>query len=308
MTTEYKEPTAEELGNTYVLEVKPVEDETLNPDFLKTLVDPAEIEAQEHAEHDKKGYIPKGRFNEVNEKAKALDIENAALKAALEKLAGPKEPPPPVVDPLDELEDKVVELAILATAAEKDYGLESQEYRDAVKAHSRANRQLNAMESKRQAESVEVKIDTKTAEATRVANELREVSEAAYTVYPFLDVNAEDANDEAIGKVVQLRDAYTKAGVYTPAQALQAAIDLIAPNYLAAYKPANATNVADIAAARVRAEREKAAKAANQQPAFVKGRTEGGVAEIDVSKLSDVEFAALPKDVLDRLKGNVVEG
>ena len=308
MTTEYKAPTPEELGNVQDPE-QTLEQENLDPDFLKSLVAPeVDPKVVEEQEHDKKGYIPKGRFNEKNEEAKALAIENATLKTALEKLAGPKEEPLPQIDPLDELEEGVVNLAILATAAERDYGLESQEYRDAVKAHAKANRQLNQMEAKRQAESVESKIDTKTAQATQTKNELLEVAAAAYEVYPFMDVNAEDANQEAIDKVVQLRDAYTATGIYTPAKALQAAIDLIAPNYLASYKSSVDPKVADIAAARAKAEREKAAKANAQQPGFVKGRSEENEFKVDISKLTDAEFAALPKDVLDRLKGNVVEG
>jgi hypothetical protein len=297
-------PTADDLGNMPEVDDVTTQQQDLDPEFLKTLVDPAVVEAQEQEEHDKKGYIPKGRFDEKNEEAKALAIENAALKAALDKLAGPKEEPAVQVDPLDEMEDKVTDLFILAQAAEKDYGLESTEYRDAAKAYTKANRQLSSMESARQASQVETQISSKATQAEIVKNELLETASAVYEVYPFMDVNSEDANDEAINKVIQLRDAYTKTGLYTPAKALQEAVDLIAPSYLASYKPTSSTAVADIRDARAKAEREKAAKANNQQPGFVKGRTEETGFSIDVENLTEKDMASLSKKDLDVLLGN----
>ncbi len=339
-------PTEEELGNVFT----PDPNETppnivtipgdFDPEFLKSLVGLSEEDQEaakqlqiesdataealreqetakqallEEEQQANKGWIPRGRFNEANDKAKEAEEKIALLQQQLEILLKPEktvtEPEP---DPRDILENQLADLDIASKEAELDYGLGSEEHRTAVKAYNRANRGLMALEASYSANNAVSVLKNETTEMNRIKASLDEVAEKNYEIYPFLDRNGEESNDEAINQVIELRNGFIESGKYNPSIALQKAIDLVAPVYAKIIVPATSTNTTDqakvleIAQARERAAREKAALATQKQPAFVVGRSEEGDFKLDIDKMTDAEVAALPKDVLDKLCGNVV--
>ena len=316
-------PTAEELGATFT----PTDDQTnanivtippdFDPEFLASLVPDGETPAADTSEADAqataaaaaqaeadaqaaKGWIPKGRFNEVLDKNKAIEAQVAALQQQIEAFKKPAEQQP---DPALAMEERVDSLLIASQIALTDYGIESEEYKASVRIYNRANRELMALEADRAAGGIRQEqaavIQTKAA--------LDEVAEKNYETYPFLDKNSDAPDVNAINQVIEMRNAYIETGT-PPADALQRAIDLIAPIYAAKIQPVvpDATKAAEVLAARERAAREKAAATTKQQPAFVVGRTDEGGFKLDIDKMTPEEVAKLPKEVLDKLAGNVV--
>ncbi len=317
MTEALREFTPEERGDvfdpsTLPGEVSPVavqEEPEFASDFLESLVGTPSEEEQEHA---RRGYVPKGRFNEVNEKAKlasALEIENQALKSALELIqrgaVKPQEEPEVEINPIDQMEDQVTELQLLSETAKLDYGLDSVEYKQALKDYNRANRQLIAMEADTRSNAAVNAFRSENEQISRTRNELQEVAEAAYEVYPFLNQNGEVPNQDAIDKVLTIRDTLIQTGK-SAAKALQEAIDLIAPLYPNVSNASEASKVADIRSARDRASREKAAQASASQPVFRQSRSDESGFKLDINKMTPEEVAKLPKDVLDKMSGNAI--
>ena len=329
-------PTAEEMGNVIAPDTAPPADAgivVVPADALpgvtpedgaqlaadQALADQAAAQAEAEAtaaqaEADAaaaKGWIPKGRFNEVLDKSKTMEAQIQALQQKLEELAAKPITPtatPATPDPATVLADQVDDLLIATNVALTDYGIDSAEYRASVKVYNQANRELMTLEASKQVTGLR----NENSQALQTKAALDEVAEKNYELYPFLDKNSEAPNTEAIDMVIQIRNTYIQAGA-APADALQTAIDAIAPLY-AKLTPAPASGdpaadqakVASIVAAREKAAREKAAAASIAQPAFVVGRTDKGDFKLDIDKMSPAEVAALPKDVLDKLSGNVV--
>ena len=317
-------PTDADMGNTFTPDPNTPPDNIVtippdfDPEFLKTLVPDGETPAADTSEADAqataaaaaqaeadaqaaKGWIPKGRFNEVLDKNKAIEAQVAALQQQIEAIKKPVEPTP---DPAMEMEERVDSLLIASQVALTDYGIESEEYKASVRIYNRANRELMALEADRAAGGLRQEqaavIQTKAA--------LDEVAEKNYETYPFLDKNGDAPDVNAINQVIEMRNAYIEVGT-SPADALQKAIDLIAPIYAAkipATATPDATKAAEVLAAREKAAREKAAATTKQQPAFVVGRTDEGGFKLDIDKMTPDEVAKLPKEVLDKLAGNVV--
>jgi hypothetical protein len=352
-------PTPEEKGDTFTPEGDDggiVIPEDFSPDFLaelaklapedkaaaekaeaerlaaeKEAADKAEVDriaaeklAAEEKELEGKGFIPKGRFNEINnekkaaeEKAAAAEAENKTLKEQLELAKKGKIKPEIKPDPLDLMEEKVVELDLVKQAALTDYGFDSDEYRQAVKDYNRGQRQLMQMESDVQAGKAVAGLKGENAAYAATKSELNEVAEAAYEVYPFLNKNGENFDETAINDVLEYRneliDAVKSDGSrkYTPAEALQKAIDKLAPFHAARIGvkvPDGETEIQKaVREKRAQGAAEKAAAATRNQPAFVKGRTDEGGFKLDVNKMTADEIAKLPKDVQDRLLGNTLD-
>lgn len=359
--TEEWNPTPEEKGDTFVPDGNDggiVIPEDFSPDFLAELAKlapedkeaaakaeterlAAEKEAADKAETDRiaaeklaaeekelegKGFIPKGRFNEINnekkaaeEKAAAAEAENKTLKEQLELAKKGEVKPEIKPDPLDLMEEKVVELDLIKQASLTDYGFDSDEYRQAVKDYNRGQRQLMQMEADVQSGKAVSGLKGENAAFAATKSELNEVAEAAYEVYSFLNKNGEDFDEVAINDVLEYRneliDAVKSDGTskYTPAQALQKAIDKLAPFHAAriaaTVKVPDGETEAQKAVREKRAVEaaEKAAAATRNQPAFVKGRTDEGGFKLDVNKMTAEEIAKLPKDVQDRLLGNTLD-
>jgi hypothetical protein len=283
----------------------------------------AEKLVEEAKDLEKKGFIPQGRFNEINEakktaeeRAAATEAENKLLKEQLELAKKGELKPEVKVDPLEQMENQVVELDLIKQAALADYGFDSNEYREAVKQYNKGNRQLMQMEADVRAGNAVSGLKGENAALAAVKSELDEVAEAAYEVYPFLNKAAEGFDEEAINDVLELRndlmDAKKADGSpkYTAGQALQKAIDKLAPGHAlrigAVTTPPDGETEAQktVREAREKEQRDKAAAALKNQPAFIKGKTDDGGLKIDVNKMTPKEIADLPKELRDKLNGN----
>jgi hypothetical protein len=317
-------------------EIKPTVDE-FDPDFLEKLAadakTPEEIEAEEQAalkaaedkvkadedaaaklleeqEAEKKGFVPKGRFNEINEEKKAaleraaaIEEENKKLKEELAK-GKTKEPEP---DPLDLLEDKVVELYLIRQAALTDFGLDSQEYKDATRAYNKTNRELMAMEADRRANKAVTGLRSEDKALADTKAALNEVAEKSYEIYPFLNKNGEDFDEQAINDVLEYRNDLIATGNYKPEVALQKAIDKLAPLHAARIEkilPVDNDKVKQIKEARERSAREKAALATKGQAPDLKGRLPNDGFKTEVDKISVKEVGEMSEEQLAVLLGN----
>lgn len=329
-----------DLGNE-IGDGKEIKDDLgdLDPAFLAKLAEGAksqeEIEAEEQAalkaaedkvkadedaaaklleeqEAEKKGFVPKGRFNEINdekkaalEKAAAAEEENKRLKSELEAAKGTKEEPKP--NPVDLLADEVVELDIIREKVLVDFGLDSPEYKDAVKAYNKKSRELIAMEADIRANNAVsgLRSEDKAIADTKAA--LAEVAEKSYETYPFLNKNGEDFDEQAINDVLEYRNDLIETGKYKPEVALQKAIDKLAPLHAARIGKTVTVDddkVKQIKDAREKAARERAAAATRDQAPIVKGRSVDDNFKVEVEKLSVKEVGEMDEEQFERLAGN----
>jgi hypothetical protein len=294
----------------------------------KTAADQAEADKLaaekliEEQEAERKGFVPKGRFNEINdekkhalEKAAAVEEENRKLKEALAALEkGEIKPKEPELDPLDVLEARVVELDIIKSRALSDFGFDSQDYQDAVKAYNKLNRELMRMESQTSAGNAVAGLRGEDAALTATRSELAEVAEAAYEVYPFLNKNGDGFDADAINDVLELRnDLISVTGAkgqpkYTPAQALQKAIDKLAPGHairIGTVAPTTDNDkVKQIKEAREKAAREKAALATRGQAPLLGGRVAEETFKPEIEKLTPKEIGEMSEEQQAVLLGN----
>jgi hypothetical protein len=311
-------------------------DTEIKPDITDIAKTPEEIEAEEQAalkaaedkvkadeeaaaklleeeEAEKKGMVPKGRFNEINEEKKAaleraaaIEEENKKLKEELEAARGKTKEPEP--DPRDLLEDKIVDLQLISQSVLVDYGIDSQEYKDSLKVVNKVTRELSALEAEMRANKAVTGLRSEDKALADTKAALAEVAGAAYEIYPFLNQNdAENRNDKAIKSVLKYRDNLIKTREYTPAEALQEAIDELAPGHAArigTVAPADNDKVKQIKEAREKAAREKAAAATKGQAPDLKGRSVDDNFKTEVDKLSLKEVGDMSEEQLAVLLGN----
>lgn len=240
----------------------------------------------------KKGsnHVPIGRFNEVNEKAKRLERENAELRT---KAAAPpppekkKEPEPPKFDE-DKAEREYAELL-----AEGDFDkavLKRKEINKNIREEARAQAEANVNAVMDQRQTVQT---------------LTQVAEQAVKDWPYIDT---DEGAEVMDLIIAARHGFEAKGIPSP-QALKKAVDLIAPKYAPAQqatpgkdsqaKPDGKDTRSQGANAR------GAADAAKQPP-----RLDGGAGNrskgqtVDVEDLTDEQFDALSAAEKRRLRGD----
>lgn len=242
----------------------------------------------------REAFIPRDRFDEVNERLKeerqARQEERQArldMEARLRALETPRAP------------------AFDAKAAERAY-LDAVEEGNRDKA---AALWTQIREHERAQQSAHVTATLKAEmEHARAQVQMEVVAEALVEKYPFLDPASDAANPDAIKEVVEWRDYYIVAKKMTPAQALKQAVNRIAPNHA---KAASATQQGITAGlALTQAQRLANAKAAAQLPP---NTAQAGIGEramrqekIDVANMSDKEFSSLSDEERAKLRGDTV--
>ena len=260
-------------------------------------------EDSESSDDDEEHRIPKHRLDEViaqREDARELARKQQdQIDQLLQLVKGKETKDEPKKEPeftydFDEAEAKYTEAIIegeSATAA----GI-----RKEIRAAERKLAQIEAQNLS----SVAVK------EARSEAQRIRDdaLFEKAITIneekYPFLDQGNDDYNDKAVSKINNLYDKFLKAGS-TKAEALQEAVDLIAPSYvkeepvqegLGKAKPKRSPKDA----------RKRNARANNSQPPKMRGKTskDKSIDEYDITKMSDAQYAKLPADIKRKLRGD----
>lgn len=255
-------------------------------------------DADPEAEHEAPRMIPKGRFDEVNEERKALAAQLAHANAALAALAtGGKAPAakeaaedPPAFDLKAAMRERLQALA----SGDDDRALELDE---AIQQHTLAQATENA---RRQYEAAQA-----TMTQQQQAAALKATAAELTALYPQLDVKSADADQDAIDFVVARRDRLMAEG--KPAhEALRLAVTVAAKRF-GFDGDESAPTKSDPVAARLLAARQRNAAAAAAQPPELggKGNRATQVARLDVEKMTDEEFAALPEAEKKRLRGDV---
>ena len=92
-------------------------------------------------------------------------------------------------------------------------------------------------------------------------------------------------------------------------EAIQEAVDLIAPQYIVAEEDTKSERLGKGKKTKKRTDksaRKRNAKASNAQPAKLKGKTsqDKSIDEYDVTKMTDKQYAKLPSDIKSKLRGD----
>ena len=190
--------------------------------------------------------IPRARFDEVNAKLHAEREEVARLRAELEQ-RGKTEPTSQAPIDVTDLEDQYFE-AMIGGDKEKAKEIRAQ---------------INA-EIFTQAKAASEAAVSSTLTQREIQSTFSAAVEQTVSAYPFLDSNSPEANEEAIGEVIEWRDFYINRGD-NPASALVKAAAKVAPSFVQA-KPSEPAPAVDT---RKQAAAVTAAKTSAAQPPAV---------------------------------------
>lgn len=209
---------------------------------------------------DERG-IPKPRFDEVNGERKALLEQNAALARALaerEQRAAPAS-----------AQDKPRDFDAERVALKEKYDTEGMALDEYIGELRKVDRAEDRAEQDARLQPVIKSLEQERAQITmdRLTTRLNAEAAKVYEKYPFLEIGADDANDEAIAKVVAQRDELITAGI-EPIKALRLAVAAVAPEY--GQPVARGTND-DLASRRKLDAQRKAAAASGAQPPQLRG-------------------------------------
>ena len=220
----------------------------------------------------------------------AAEAEQEEVEAEKEQFVAPAEP-----DTYD-FEAKELEYQELVLDGEnKKAALLRQEIRHAEKQALMFEMQQN----------VNATVD-ETVNQTKQGMEIEDVAEELARKYPTLDPEAKEFNEEYIDEVIELRDAFIGKG-YEPADALIRSVKYIVADHNIP-ESGTTTQPQQDELAKKRAQVAAKLEAAEQQPPDLvgEGSSTKGESSVDISTLSDDEFAALPAATLARLRGDIV--
>ena len=292
-----EEPVAE------VEEVEEPEEETVSKDEQSTEEETeseeetAELE-EEEAEPEsiadekpaKKPMVPKARLDEVLAKQKALQKQLDEINAANEKA----EEAPESYD----FDAKEVEYQNMVLDGETDKAV-------ALRREIRKAEREQLEYEMRQEMSQTVNQD-------RQMTALQQAANAMEDAYPVFDSNSEVFDQDMTNEVVELRDAFIMKG-YEAVDALSKAVKYVVKDHDLDKTVEEAPSLAGKAqktdeVAKKRAEVSKKLRAAEAQPPELPGESSSNHGEkgIDLSTLTEDEFAALPEATLKRLRGDII--
>lgn len=255
-----------------------------------------EAEPEEVEDKPKKGEprIPKSRLDQALRKqrmaeARAAEIERelAELRAAQAEASRPK--------PLaaEDIQAKMAEAneALVAGDPEKAARLQAE--------------LLSAIAARPEAEAKPAERDLVAEVEQRL--EFKAVVKEVYDRFPELDENGELFNEDLGAESVVLQQSYMQRG-YTPAEATRKAAEAIAKLHDLEDRQAQPAKAAEPAAKRVQEAktREKIAKATKAPPPLTGKAASGDESSVDINRLSEDEFMALPEAVRNRLLGMTV--
>lgn len=294
-----EEPVAE------VEEVEEPEEETVSKDEQSTEeeTEPEEETAEleeEQAEAEpesiadekpaKKPMVPKARLDEVLAKQKALQKQLDEINAANEKA----EEAPESYD----FDAKEVEYQNMVLDGETDKAV-------ALRREIRKAEREQLEYEMRQEMSQTVNQD-------RQMTALQQAANAMEDAYPVFDSNSEVFDQDMTNEVVELRDAFIMKG-YEAVDALSKAVKYVVKDHDLDKTVEEAPSLAGKAqktdeVAKKRAEVSKKLRAAEAQPPELPGESSSNHGEkgIDLSTLTEDEFAALPEATLKRLRGDII--
>lgn len=269
----------EDRGDELPNEPEATQEPTAEPEAPPPAPDPEVPRAQ---------FVPRERFDEVNER---LRDERHARMAMEERLRALETPKPPAFD---------------AAKAERDY-LEAVAEGDKDKARDLWT-QIRTYERRQQEEQLTARVRAEL-DQHRQQTALEIAAEALTEKYPFLDPNQDAANPAAIAEVVEWRDYYHMAKRMPLHQALKEAVKRVAPAYAKAATPPQGI-AGPSGADRTQAQRMANAKASAQLPPSTAqagiGERANRAAKVDIGKMSDAEFDSLSADERAKLRGDAM--
>lgn len=238
-------------------------------------------------------WIPKTRFNEINERRKAAERRAAELEARAAQ-----------TDP--------------SKLADFDFDGKEQEYMQFVLDgdHEKAasiRREIRSAEQK-YFEQMAVQQANQARESTVAQLEFDRAVAEVNAAYPVFDPDFEGYSADLVEETLELHSGLVGRG-YTPAAALRKAVDyVVKANGLQADGAAPALEVAEKPAARKKGEAPKPTKKqvqnkldmATKQPPRQAGRPAAADDVIDIDDLSDEELDALPQSKRAELRGDIL--
>ena len=294
---EATEEVTEEATEEVAEQAEPTEEETVFPaeettEEVEEIEEAAEVQSQVtddfgnevEVEQEKAPMVPKSRLDEVLQKQKALQKQLDDLKA--EKLPKVEEP------------------------TEYDFAAKETEYQDlllngeAEKASALRN-EIREAEKAQYMYEVEQRVGQKVQQNTEYT-ELQQKALELQKQYPILDENTADFNKDIVDEVITLRDAFMTKGQTGP-DALQKAAE-----YVLKVKTPELVTTKPTPEAKKDIERKKKAnvskkmEASKAQPPQMAGESQNvkDSKVVDINRLSEKEFNALPEETLKRLRGD----
>lgn len=150
---------------------------------------------------------------------------------------------------------------------------------------------------------------TETVSHNQQANALQQAADALESEFPIFDRKSDEFSEELTNEVVELRDAFIIKGENPVAALSKAAKFVISENGLVDNTPSlsgKAPKSDELA--KKRAQVSQKLKAADAQPPELQGEgiATRGEKALDLSNMSEDEFAALPEATLKRLRGDIL--
>ena len=259
----------------------------------------ATTEAAQEEEERRNGsrMVPIARFNEVNERMKELQTQVAALAAA----QGTPQPTQPQVPEQQPPAEPEVDLADLRkkhhnalVEGRDDEAIELQAKIDDEILNRATQNAMNRMAAQQSQREQQAAMQT-----------FQQVVQQIEADYPQLDPKSDLVDPDAILFVRAKRDALMQAGA-SMTDAVQQASDAAASMFGFATAPKPTHTAATTAENRKREALLRNAQAAQAQPPQMGGTGNRATApqRVDVSKMSEAEFEALPESEKARLRGD----
>ena len=279
-----EEETATEEPEEIVSEDEQSTEEETTPD--------AELEEEPVVEEKavKKPMVPKARLDEVLAKQKALQKQLDEINAANEKA----EEAPESYD----FDAKEVEYQNMVLDGETEKAV-------ALRREIRKAERATLEYEMRQEMSQTVNQD-------RQMTALQQAANAMEDAYPVFNRDSDDYNEDMTSEVVELRDAFILKG-YEAVDALSKAVKYVVKDHDLDQAQESAPSLAGKAQksdelAKKRAQVSKKLKAAEAQPPELPGESSSmhGERAMDLSAMTEEEFAALPEATLKRLRGDIL--
>jgi len=276
--------------------IEPPKEEAVDPAILAEIAkegDEALLNQPAIEEKKDDGNIPRARFNEVNE-------ENKRLREQLEALARNKEvpvetqlPEQKIDDPREKLKDLRRQQKELEVEGDLDSAIALGDQIDELILEIATGRAKTSLQQENQ--------------TTRLLSSLEEVAAKAYESYPFLDINSDSCDPDAVVAVKSRRDELI-AGGKSPIEALQTAVNEKGPKFakLLGIQSESGLTADQIRAAREKEARERAANASLNQPAELPSKSEKNSFAINVNSLSPAQIKAMPEEEKARLRGDTL--
>ena len=250
-------------------------------DVQQVAEEPVEVEEK------KAPMVPKSRLDEVLAKQKALQKQ------------------------LEELQTARIET--VTEAPEYDFAAKEAEYQQFV-LDGESEKAIALRTEIRNAEKQQIMFEVQqtTTQNIQESTEIQAIQARATELekqYPIFDVNSAEHDPDILKEALELRDAFMAQGYdgpYALERAVNTTLTLKKPELLQSEAPKVDPKVAELNKKKQTAKVSEKIEASQQQPPAMRGEgaAQRGDKPIDLNKLSEKEFSALPEETLKRLRGD----